>query len=370
MIEILRPGDGRRLDDLRELGVAEVDVWSSAIPELRTLDKLEHVDPDAERVESFDLDDPSEVDARTRYIYFPWRSTLVRMPDEHVYYRLKTARNRHLLTSREQEQWSRARIGVAGLSIGSSVLTACSLTGARHFHIADPDELAPTNLNRLPNSVCDIGRGKLELAHRRILESDPYSTIAEFPNGYAPADADAFLGLDGEPLTVVVEEIDDVALKIDLRRRARAARIPVVSATDMGDNVVLDIERFDLDADYPIFHGRGEHFTAGDAEDPRQKLRMAATIVGDTLTPRMAYSAGQLGRSIASWPQLGSTATMAGAVVAVATRNIVCGRPVASGRFVVDVEGLLLGSAAREAQGWNEFGAEEIAGLVSALTGG
>lgn len=307
--------------------------------------------------------------AHTRHIWVPWRDTLVRAPDPDTFYRLKTARNRHLVTAAEQRLWGAALLGVAGLSVGSSAATSCALTGARRFRLADADVLSLTNLNRLPGSICDIGTPKVELAARRLLEADPYTEITTFPHGCDAAIADSFLGLDtGRPLSVLIEEIDDVAMKIDLRRRARSAGIPVVSATDMGDNVVLDVERYDLDPRYPIFHGRGEGFAPGDAADPGQRLRMAVSIVGDTLTPRMAFSAAQLGRSVASWPQLGSTAAMAGALVAVAARGIVCGQPIASGRYVVDAEALLgIGTGAAL---WNEMSPPDIAALLTRLTGG
>lgn len=366
MIEILHPDHhNARVNELRAIDVTELDVCTYAADELRALDALEHVDPEVPPPPHVDLEDPAQLAVHSRFVYFPWRSTMVRMPDADLFYRLKTARNRHLLTGAEQAAWRTARIGVAGLSVGSAALNSCAMTGARRFHLADPDVLALTNLNRIEGSVCDIGVTKVELAARRLLESDPYAELQLFPAGYGDAHADAFLGRSSTSLSVIIEEIDDVTSKIDLRRRARAAGIPVVSATDMGDNVVIDIERYDLDREYPIFHGRGEEFAAGDATDPAQRLRMAARIVGDTLTSRMGFSAAQLGRSVTSWPQLGSTAAMAGAVVTVVARSIVCGRAVASGRYVVDIERLLLGPS--EAVGWNELSADQISGLLSAL---
>ena len=366
MIKILHTGSNSvHLDELRAAGVTEVDLWSYALEELRQLDALVHVDPDSPAAERLDLDDDVVIDAHTRYVYYPWRHTLARIPDAELYYRLRTARNRHLLTGTDQNRWSSARIGVAGLSVGFSALRTCALTGARHFHLADPDVLAPTNLNRIDGSLCDVGTAKIDLAARRLLEADPYTELTFFRDGYVEADADDFLGVNATPLDVVIEEIDDIAGKIDLRRRARAHRIPVVSATDMGDNVVIDVERYDLDDQYPIFHGRGEAFDAAATSDPEGRLRMAAALVGDTLTPRMAFSASQLGRSIASWPQLGSTAAMAGAVVATVTRNIVCGRSVASGRYVIDMESMFLGGS--ETETWNELSADQVAGLLAAL---
>ncbi|RPA65660.1 thiamine biosynthesis protein ThiF [Gordonia oryzae] len=375
-MEILDPIDDRqRIADLRACPtISFVDGWTHAGPELAVLNRLDHVDPDTSAPEPVDIADDDLVERRSRYILFPWRSTLVRLPDADLYRRLKTARNRHLLTGREQQIWGDAVIVVAGLSVGSSALTAAALTGARRFRIADSDELAPTNLNRIVGSVTDLGVSKVELARRRILEGDPYTQITTFPDGYRPDLAEGFLGsaafagsTEELPASVIIEEIDDVAMKIDMRRRARAAGVPVLSATDMGENVVLDVERYDLDQAYPIFHGRGEGFSAGDAADPAQRLRMALAIVGDEVTPRMAFSASQLGRSVTSWPQLGSTAAMAGALVATAARNIVCGRPVRSGRYRFGIEEILLGSSAGAHEGWNELGQAEFASAAQAM---
>ena len=374
-VEILDPAaDRQRIAQLLQTPtVTFIDGWTQAAPELETLGRLDHVDPETDPPKPIDVSDDRTLEHRTRYIYYPWRASLVRLPDGDIYYRLKTARNRHLLTGREQQLWGSAVIAVAGLSVGSSALTAAALTGARRFRIADSDELAPTNLNRIVGSVTDLGVSKVELARRRILEGDPYSQIATFPDGYRPDLAEAFLGsafpgpTEELATSVVIEEIDDVAMKIDMRRRARAAGVPVLSATDMGEDVVLDVERYDLEPDYPIFHGRGEGFSAGDAVDPAQRLRMALAIVGDEVTPRMAFSASQLGRSVTSWPQLGSTAAMAGALVATAARNIVCGRPVRSGRYRFGIEEILLGSDAGTHEGWNELGRAEFASAAQAM---
>ncbi|NMO01209.1 thiamine biosynthesis protein ThiF [Gordonia sp. TBRC 11910] len=366
MFELLQPAaDSERITQLiGSTGYDFVDAWIQAKPELRQLDQLEHVDP-SPRPASIDLNDDATVEAHSSYAIYPWRRTIVRLPESDIFYRLKSARNRHLLTYAEQEAWQHATIAVAGLSVGSAALIACGLTGARKFHVADPDDLAITNLNRLAGSVCDLGRSKLELARRRLLEADPYTALTAFAQGYAPDIAAAFLGTDADAVQVVIEEIDDVAMKIDMRRRARAAGIPVVSATDIGDNVVLDIERFDLDPAYPIFHGRGENFADGDADDPTQRLSMAAAIVGDSLTPRMAFSASQINRSISSWPQLGSTAQMAGALAATAARMIVCRGAVPSGRYHIEVDRILLDSAADGTGAWNELEPSVLAAMIA-----
>ena len=66
----------------------------------------------------------------------------MRLPDAETFYRLRTARNRYLITDAEQRRWSGAVVAVAGLSVRASILHACAMTGARTLRIADPDTWA------------------------------------------------------------------------------------------------------------------------------------------------------------------------------------------------------------------------------------
>jgi hypothetical protein len=111
--------------------------------------------------------------------------------------------------------------------------------------------------------------------------------------------------------------MDDLALKVDIRFKARAAHVPVVMVTDNGDNAILDVERFDLDSGYPLFHGLAGDLTAspGDLNDPIQRVRAASAIVGSQITPRTRFSLTQVGRTLPSWPQLGTAATVGGGSV-------------------------------------------------------
>ena len=375
MIEILDPvADRPRIASLLDpaAGIRLVDAWKTALPELASLD-LPHLSPGtADATASLDeyvATDWTEanIEAASRYVLFPWRSTIVRLPDAHLFARLRTARNRYLIDEGEQREWSAALIGIAGLSVGAAVLTASSLTGARRFRLAERDTLAPTNLNRLAGSVCDFGEPKLTLAMRRTFEADPYSDLEAFPAGYTPGAADAFIGTGGtERLTVLVEEMDDLALKVDIRVKARAAGVPVVMVTDNGDNAILDVERFDLDSGYPLFHGLAGDLAANPADlnDPVQRVNVASAIVGSHITPRTRFSLTQVGRTLPSWPQLGTAATVGGALGALAARYIACGVALPSARYRVDLDEILLGVRAHSASRWNELAeAEFLAGL-------
>ena len=333
-------------------GLRFVDAWSTARSELAAIDSF----GDADRR---DWNDDRVVECASRYIVYPWRSTLVRLPDAEIFYRLRTARNRYLLDDDEQHTWGGALIGVAGLSVGSSVVSVCSLTGARRFRIADPDTLGPSNLNRLAASVCDLGEPKVTLSQRRLLEIDPYTQVDSVPDGYSESASDKFLGgEDTERLSVLVEEMDDLAMKVAIRRQAREKRIPVIMATDNGDNVLLDVERYDLDADYPLFHGNaGElaRLNRNELNDPANRARIANAIVGCHVTPRTRFSLTEVGRTLPSWPQLGTAATAAGSVAGLAARLLVCGADLPSRRYRFDLDKILLGDAANSASRWNEL---------------
>lgn len=328
MIEILHPvEDEVRIQDLRRDGIRVLNAWETAHAEYCSLQAL---DPRMERLTHADLEECS------RYVVYPWRNTMVRLPEDRLFHQLRTARNRFLITDDEQNRWGTATIAVAGLSVGASLLNTSVLTGARRFRIADADCLGVTNLNRLSGSVCDLGVPKTTLALRRMMELDPYLTVEVFDDGVTDANAGSFLGVDGSTRAdIVLEEVDDLAMKVEIRRRARSAGIPLVMVTDDGDGVIVDIERYDVDPEYPEFHGlAGSLAGMGAAElvDPANKVAVASAIVGPEVSPRVLAALDEVGRSIPSWPQLGSAATMAGAVGATIARQIVCGADIPSGR--------------------------------------
>ncbi|MBE7195701.1 MAG: ThiF family adenylyltransferase [Gordonia polyisoprenivorans] len=340
MIEILHPVRDRiRIEELC-VRLRFVDGWESAAADLRELRRFDSVLPDV---------DVDGYDHHSRYVVFPWRATMVRLPDEVLFHRLRTSRNRYLITETEQLRWESATIAVAGLSVGASLLHTCVLTGARRLRIADPDTLGPTNLNRLTGSVCDLGTPKAELAMRRTLETDPYINLEVFAEGVTEETASAFFGGNGDRTPdIVLEEVDDLATKVAIRRWAREAGLPVVMVTDDGDNVIVDVERYDLEPGRPLFHGNAGDIEALDADelrDPANRVRIAGAIVGEAIGPRTREALREVGRTMPSWPQLGTAATLAGAVGAVTARRIVCGDELPSGRARLSIDEVLVAVA-------------------------
>ncbi|MDF0532048.1 ThiF family adenylyltransferase [Tsukamurella sp. 8F] len=344
-MEILVPSTAteERVEALRAEGYEVVDVWSSARDELAALAALP-VPPAGLAPGSVPADDAA-TEAMSRYIVWPWRRTVARLPVSEVFHILRTSRNRHLIPDDEQRAWSSALVGVAGLSVGASAVTACQATGARHFRVADGDVLGITNLNRIADVAFSAGLPKAELVRRRIFEIDPYASVEPFETGLDEAALDAFLGAPGSadaPLSVLVEETDDLYMKVLVRRRCRELRIPVVMSTDLGDSVTVDVERYDLDPETPVLGGRVDEFSDDDlrSRDPRIRLALMRSLLADDAPPSVMSLLEEVGRSLTSWPQLGSTAMLAGALAAYAARRIIVGRDLPSCRYVVHTDAI------------------------------
>ena len=209
------------------------------------------------------------------------------------------------------------------------------------MRIADFDSLSIVNLNRLHSSVCDLGRDKAIIAARKIFEINPFQKLQIFKDGITVENRDSFFGKNSSKLTVFVEEMDDIKLKIETRFKARELRIPVVMATDNGDNAMVDVERFDLEPERKLFHGRVSEtklMRVTGKPTMTEKIKLASTIVGADITPRTRLSLTMVGTKIPAWPQLGNAATLSGVCVSYIVRRIVTGLNMPSGRYEVSLD--------------------------------
>jgi hypothetical protein len=276
-------------------------------------------------------------------VYFPWLNQLVHLLPELEFIEVRTDRNRNKITREEQRLLSAARIGIVGLSVGQASAVTMALEGVgRRFRLADYDQLGLTNLNRLRGGVHQLGMNKCHLAAQQMFEIDPYLDIEIEPDGITPDGIDRFLGDGATRLDVLVEECDDVAIKLQLRLAARARGIPVVMETS--DRGLIDIERFDLEPERPLLHGRVEGVDPAHLASLSmpEKIELLLRIIdADGLSPRAAASMPEIRRTLSTWPQLGSAVALGGALVTDIVRRILLGELQCSGRFYVDLERLI-----------------------------
>lgn len=277
------------------------------------------------------------------WFYFPWNRLLVHYLAEDAHQELRTARNKNLITKSEQSKLYNATIGVAGLSVGSHAALTIAMMGAgRVMKLADPDVVSGSNLNRIRYDFTTIGTNKCALAARIIYQMNPYGAIHQYPMGVTPENIGEFLA--GPPkLDILIEAMDNLALKIQIRLEAKKLGIPVIMATDNGDNVIVDVERYDLDPNLEIFNGAAGHLTLEEFQKfpPQEIPKLATKIAGPRfVVPRMLESLLEVGRILYSWPQLGDAATLAGVALAYATKRIALGQPIKTGKFEVNLDAM------------------------------
>ncbi|MFO0714859.1 MAG: ThiF family adenylyltransferase [Sandaracinus sp.] len=271
------------------------------------------------------------------------RAVAERLPA--ICFELGTLRNRGLVHHDEQEILRRTCVAVFGLSVGSNVaLTWMTLARADVIKVADFDTVSPANLNRLRVGWSAVGRLKADVVREQIQEIHPTARVEALASKASTSALDEWLS--GTPrVDVIVDEVDDFATKLFLRRWARAHRVPLVQGSDVGESIYVDVERYDLDPQPELFLGKLPGIETVDFAKlaPKDWVRLLTQYleVDRVCEERMqeavlAFSRGEL----AGVPQLGSVAAMAGGAVASAIKKIRLGGDVHSGRYTIGLDRL------------------------------
>jgi len=275
------------------------------------------------------------------WVFYPWKNQLVHLIKESLYYEVLTARNKFLITKYEQDKFHKLKIGIAGLSVGqSAALTIATLGGARNMKLADFDVLEGSNLNRIRGSVAEINESKCDIAARQIYEINPYTNLSLYYEGLNDKNVDEFI----DSLDIIIDEIDNFHIKALLRAKAKEKKIPLVMAFDTADGVVLDVERYDINSKQEPFFGRVDNkifesllkLTPDPIEIPKLVIR---TMGKETIPDLFKSSILKVGTELSGVPQLGSTAFLAGSLVAFAIKMIASNSDI-NGRFYIDFRNL------------------------------
>lgn len=310
--------------------IVEVDAFSRQLKELFFIKNTKFIGEDKEKIyksnefKKFCKDKENDF----KYFYYSWNNHLVKCINKDDYFTLKTNRNQDLITNDEQKKLRDYKIAVFGMSVGSNIAFVLTQAGiSNKIILADFDELDTTNLNRILAGVHQIGLNKTIVAARRIYEDNPYADVYILPEGISKENLEKLL--ENKEIDCIVEEIDDIKVKIETRILALKYKVPVIMITDNGDGVVLHIERYDIGHNQ-IFDKEQKYW-----ED---KIRGAGEITKEiagnmimndflggpqNVDPYMLKSVQKVfKKELVSWSQLGSAAILGAVVITVAVKRI------------------------------------------------
>lgn len=310
--------------------------------QVKELLKIRHPE---KKLSDEDLDDlfvewaeKNDINSFGNYVYYPWSNKLIRLLGEEDFIELRTSRNKYKITAEEQARLRDKTVGVVGLSVGQSVaLTIATERIAGKLRLADFDILELSNLNRIRTGLHNIGQSKVVTVAREISEIDPYIELELFQEGLTAENMDAFLGGPSGQIDLLMEECDSLPIKIQVRENARQKGIPVLM--DTSDRGMIDIERFDLEPERPLLHGKAVESVkelADLAPDQHMKLLMSMVDFQNT-SERLRYSYSEIGKSLTTWPQLASDVIAGGGFAAKIARHILLGEELKSGRYYIEL---------------------------------
>ena len=312
------PDDEQRLASTFEAGAVNSAV--DPIEDLANgLFELHHPDQrdDFQLRSKFAADIREQGQAFGRWWLFEWSGQLVRFPDRDDLRALRTFRNRDLITAEEQRRLYSSTIAVFGLSVGSSAVERLIASGiGGTLILADKDIVDPSNLNRINATFADVGEHKVDFIAKRISTIDPYIEQVHLLSGVDVPGLERVIGQHSPD--ILIDEMDDLVMEAHVRLAARRHGIPVLSASDVGDRTVIDVERHDRGARpfHGAFGGQLDALLDGGLTGPQQRqllMRMVGVRnvspasstprCGSTRTSRACHnSAGRHRWEAPSWP--------------------------------------------------------------------
>jgi len=277
------------------------------------------------------------------WVYYPWLNKVIHLLDKEEFIDVRTNRNQNKITAKERDLLATKKIGIVGLSVGKSIaLTIAQERICSEIFLADFDMIELSNLNRIQTGIQNIGVKKTIVAAREIAEIDPFLKITCFHEGLSSENIDEFFTKSGN-LNICIEVCDGLLAKVMVREKAKELKIPVVM--DTNDRGMIDVERFDLEPNRPIFHGLIDHLSISKlkkAESDEEKLLFIDAIIDfNSCSKRLQKSMEEIGKTISTWPQLASSVNLGGALTCNVCRRILLNEFNDSGRYFVDINEII-----------------------------
>lgn len=158
----------------------------------------------------------------------------------------KFSRTELLIGKEGIEKLQNSKVAIFGIGgVGSYVVEALARAGIGKFILVDKDEVDETNINRqIIATTKTLGRAKVEVAKKRILEINPEASVEIYQEFFMPETQ----GILDETVDYIVDAIDTVTAKIELVVRANKLKVPIISC--MGTGNKLDPTKFEIEDIY------------------------------------------------------------------------------------------------------------------------
>lgn len=135
------------------------------------------------------------------------------------------------------------KVVIFGLGgVGSYVCEGLARAGIGHFVLVDSDTVALSNINRQLFALhSTLGRKKVDVAKKRILDINPDAEVDVYDVFYLPENAET---IDFSDCDYIVDAIDTVSAKIEIAVRADEMGVPIISCMGTGNR--LDPLKFEI----------------------------------------------------------------------------------------------------------------------------
>jgi len=148
----------------------------------------------------------------------------------------RESRTAKLIGEKGVEKLHSKKVVVFGLGgVGSYVVEGLARAGIGSFLLVDGDRVSESNINRQIIATVDtVGREKTEVEKERVLSVNPDAKVDVLNLFYLPENADC---IDLAKFDYVVDAVDTVTAKVEIVRRAKLARVPVISCMGTGNKL-------------------------------------------------------------------------------------------------------------------------------------
>ncbi len=213
-----------------------------------------------------------------------------------------------------------------GCSTNSPVATALLQQGLKHFVLVDPDVIELSNTNRIIGAgIQELGKNKAIHLSDYLKNIHPYIITTVHKKRLSDKELENAIQM----VDLVIEMVDDPAIKITTRTFAKKHKKTVLMITGIGDQPIVVVEK----PDDKYFHRFTEDETVRFIKPDlsiQERFQLYCTIIGPERIPasvmvNMVLAATGKRTYIA---QHGGTAMVAGGLGAYAARELLCGRAI------------------------------------------